>query len=121
MFSWYNRNYTKQWRPDKRLTKRKLVMTKASELNEKLLSMYKTQSDNLTITQKKRTKVQSIPQNLPTDLYLDEYENHLLSIAPLESDEEAKSEPQESIAEGMKFNPWKRKGTGLKILSTKRY
>ena len=49
--------------------------------------MYKTQYDKCTKTQKKRIKVQNIPENLPIDLHLDEDEdeNHL---PPLEDDEE---------------------------------
>ena len=103
----------------KDLEKRKVVMTKASELYDKLLSIYKTQSDNLTTAHKKRMKVQVIPQNLPIDLYLDEYEDDLPSTTPLEGDEEVKSEPEEGINERMKLNPQKRKrkGTELKILT----
>ena len=64
------------------------MIAKASELNDKLLNIYKTQYDKFTKAQKKRIKVQNIPQNLPMDLYLDE--DDLPPMLPLESDEEVK-------------------------------
>ena len=42
-------------------------------------------------------RVQNIPENLPIDLHLDE--NDLPPIPVLESDEEVKLEPEETIAE----------------------
>ena len=51
-------------RPDERLRKRKIVIPEASQLYDKLLSIYKTKSDNLTKAHKTRMKVQSMSQNL---------------------------------------------------------
>ena len=84
------------------------MIAKASELYDKLLSICKTQYDKLTEVQKKRIKVQNIPQNLPIDLYLDEDEDDLPPIPALEGDEEVKLEPEETIAERMKLNPRKK-------------
>ena len=58
------------------MEKRKSVIAKAFELYDKLLSIYKTQYDKLTKRQRKRIKVQNIPENLPVDLYLDEDEHN---------------------------------------------
>ena len=71
-------------------------IAKAFELYDKLLSIYKTQYDKFTKAQEKRIKVQNIPESLPIDLYLGEYEDDL---PPLQDDEEVKSEPEETIAE----------------------
>ena len=80
------------------------MIAEASELYDKLLSIYKTEYYNLTKAQKKRIKVQNIPQNLPLDLYSDEYEDHLPSMPPLEGDKKVKSEPEETIAQKIKLN-----------------
>ena len=84
------------------------MIAKTSELYDKLLSIYKTQYDKLTKAQKKRINVQSIPENLPIDLYLDEDEDDLPPIPALEGDEKVKLEPEETIAERMKLNPRKK-------------
>ena len=64
---------------------------------------------------KKRIKVQDMPENLSTDLHLDEDEDDFPPMFALEGNEE----PEETIAERVKLNPQKRKnkGTGLKILT----
>ena len=82
-------------------------------------SIYTTQYDNLSNAQKKRINVLNSPENLTLDLYLDEDENDLPPMPPLEDDEEVKSEPEETIAERLKLKPRKRKttGTGLKIFT----
>ena len=49
------------------------------------------------------------PENLPLDLYLDEDEDDLPQMLPLEDDEEVKSEPEKTIVERVKLNPRKRK------------
>ena len=53
------------------------------------------------------------------DLFLDEDEDDLPQIPPLEDDEEVKLEPEETIAKKAKLNSQKRKNeeTGLKILT----
>ena len=81
------------------------MIAKGSELYAKLLRIYKTQYDNLTKAQKKRIKVQNMPENLPFDLYLDEDEDYL---PPLEGDEEVISEPKETIAKRKKIKSSKK-------------
>ena len=53
------------------------------------------------------------------DLFLDEDEDDLPQMPPLEDDEEVKLEPEETIAKKAKLNSQKRKNeeTGLKILT----
>ena len=65
------------------------MLVTAFELYDKLVNIYTTQYDKLTKAQK-RIKVQNRPENLATDLYLDENEDDLLPILALEDDEEAK-------------------------------
>ena len=77
----------------------------------KVLNIYKTQYDKLTKAQKKRIKVQNVPDNLPIDLYFDE--DGLPQIPTLE-DDEVKLEPEETIAERIKLNPQKRKNKDSK-------
>ena len=103
----------------KDLEKRKVVIAKASELYDKLLSIYKTQYDKLTKAQRKKIKVQNIPQNLPIDIDLDEDGDEIPPIPQLEGDEEVKSESEETIDERIKLNTSKRKitRTELKILT----
>ena len=45
------------------------MVTRAHELYDKVLNIYKTQYDKLTKPQRKRIKVQNVPENLPVDLY----------------------------------------------------
>ena len=52
--------------------KRKVGLTTAHELYDKLLNIYKTQYDKLKKAYKKRIKVQNIHENIPIDLFLDE-------------------------------------------------
>ena len=61
----------------KDLEKRKVVIPKGSELNDRFLSIYKAQHDKLTKTQKTRINVQNTPKNISVDLYLDEDEDDL--------------------------------------------
>ena len=94
------------------------MLNTALEFYNKLLNIYKTQYYKLTKAHKKRIKIQNVPENLPIDLdlYLDEDEGDLPPMPALESDEEVKLEPEESIAERIKLNPAKGKiKTGLKI------
>ena len=56
----------------KDLKKRKVGLTTAHELYDKLLNIYKTQYDKLKKAYKKRIKVQNIHENIPIDLFLDE-------------------------------------------------
>ena len=89
--------------------KRKLGIDTLLELYKKLLNIYKTQDDKLAKAQKKRIKVQNLPENVPIDLYSNE--NNLPPISALEEDEEVKLEPEETIDERRKLNPQKRKKT----------
>ena len=73
------------------------MLTTAHELYDKPLNIYKTQQDKLKKVYQKKMRVQNIPENLPIDLYLGE--NDLPPIPVLESDEEVKLEPEETIAE----------------------
>ena len=100
-------------------TLKKVVLVAASGWYDKLVNIYTTQYDKLTKTQKKRLKVQNMPENLPADFYLDPDENCLPPMPPLEDDEKLKLEPEETIAERVKLNSQKRKNeeTGLKILT----
>ena len=95
------------------------MLVTASQLYDKLVNIYTTQYDKLTKTQKKRIKVQNMPENLPADFYLDPGEDCLPPMSPLEDDEELKLEPEETTAERVKLNSQKRKNeeTGLKILT----
>ena len=79
----------------------------ALELYNKLLNICKTKYDKFTIARKKKTKVQIILENLPTDIYLDV--DDLPPMPALEGGEEARLEAEETIAERVKFNPRKRK------------
>ena len=47
------------------------MISRAHELCDKLLNIYKTQYDKLTKPQRKRIKVQNVPENLPIDLYIE--------------------------------------------------
>ena len=67
----------------------------------KKASKYETQYHKLKKSQKKRIKVQNVPDNLPIDLYLDE---DVDDLPPLEGDEEVKLEPEEAIAERIKLS-----------------
>ena len=69
----------------KDLKKRKVVIVTVSELY-KLSNICTTQYEKLTKTQKKRMKVQNGPENLATDLYLDEGEDDLSPMSSLEDD-----------------------------------
>ena len=53
------------------------MLVTASQLYDKLVNIYTTQYDKLTKTQKKRIKVQNMPENLPADFYLDPGEDCL--------------------------------------------
>ena len=63
-----NFNKKTEKKPKRSQTNTNLAYNKASELYDKLLSIYKTQYDKLTKAQKKRIKVQDMPENLPIDL-----------------------------------------------------
>ena len=65
---------------------------------------------NLQKLSRKKMKIQNIPENLSTDLSLDE--DDLPSMPPLEDDEEVKLEPEENIDERIKLNPRKGKNEG---------
>ena len=80
--------------------------------------MLKTSSRHVLKTSSRRLEDQQMFVGLALDLYLDEREGDLPPIPPLE-DEKVKSEPEETIAERVKLNPWKRnnEGTRLKILN----
>ena len=82
-------------------------------------SIYKTEYDNLSKAKEKRINVLNRLENLNLVLYLDGDENNLPSIPPLEDAEESKSEPDKTIGERVKLEPWERKitGIGLKILT----
>ena len=95
---------------DKRLTKRKVMFDTAHELYNKLLSIYKTQYDKPTKAQRKKIKVQNVPVNIPINLYLDE--DDLLTMPPLEGDEEEVEEEK-----GLKVLPPNKLLTRLPILS----
>ena len=89
------------------------MVTRAHELYDKLLNIYKTQYDKLTKAQRKRIKVQNVPENLPIDLYIDE--DDLPAMPALEGNDEVKLEQQKTIAVRVKLNSRKKKeGTGLK-------
>ena len=66
---------------------------------------------------KKRIKVQNVPENLPFEFYIDGDELPLMSS--LEDDKVVKLNPEELIAERIKLNPQKGKTaeTELKILT----
>ena len=51
-------------------------------------------------------------ENVPTDLYLDKDKDDI-------SHKKVKLVTQETIAKRMQFNPWKKSGTGLNILTPK--
>ena len=61
----------------KDLEKRKVVIPKGSELNDRVLSIYKAEHDTFTKTQKTRINFQNTPKNVFVDLYLDEDEDYL--------------------------------------------
>ena len=94
---------------------RKNVINTAFKLYDKLLNIYTTQYDNFSEDQKKNVNVLNKPENLIINFI----EDDLQSMPPLEGDEEAKLQPEETIAERVKSSPRKRKltGTGLKILT----
>ena len=85
------------------LEERKVVYDTALELYNKFLRIYKTQYDKLTKAKKKKIKVQNVPENLSTDLCLDE--DDLPPLPPLGGDEEVKLEPEKSTAQRVKLNP----------------
>ena len=91
------------------------MLNTAHELCDTLLNIYKIQYEKLAKAHKKRVKVQDMPENFSIDLYLSQDEDDLPLIPALEGNEE----PEETITERVKLNPWKRKnaGTGLKILT----
>ena len=93
------------------------MLDTALGLYSNLLNIYKTQYGKLSKAKKKRIKVQDVPENLPIDLYLVEYD--LPPMPVLERNEEIKFEPEETITERIKLNSRKRKnaGTGLKVLT----
>ena len=107
---------------EKDLQKRKVLINTVSKLYNKLLNIYATQYYIFSEDWKKRVKVLNKPEMLILDFDDDEYEDDLPSVPPLEYDEEVKLEPQETAAERIKRNPWKRKKTrtGLKILTPKK-
>ena len=83
------------------------MVTRAHELYDKLLNIYKTQYDKLTKAQRKRIKVQNVPENLPIDLYIDE--DDLPAMPALEGNDEVKLEQQKTIAVRVKLNSRKKK------------
>ena len=95
------------------------MLDTALELYNKLLNIHKTQYDKLTKAQKKRIKVQNVPENLPIDLYLNE--DDLPSLSALESDEEVKLELEETIIERNEIKSSKKKkyANRIKNLSSK--
>ena len=78
-------------------------MNTASKLCDKLLNIFTTQYDNLWEYQKKKINVLNRPENVTLDFVEDD-----LTPMPALSDE-VKLEPEESIAEKVKLNPWNRK------------
>ena len=92
------------------------MVTRAHELYDKLLNIYKTQYDKLTKAQRKRIKVQNVPENLPIDLYIDE--DDLPAMPALEGNDEVKLEQQKTIAVRVKLNSRKKKRRNrIKILT----
>ena len=95
-----------------------VVLTIAHELYDKLLNIGKSQYYKLKRAHKKRTKVQSMPENLPIGLYLGEDINDLPPMLALEGEEEVKLEPDETVAVRIKLKPRKKNtGAGLKTLT----
>ena len=64
------------------------MLNTARELYDKLLKIYKTQYDKITKAHQKMIKVQCIPENIPTDIYLHEDKYDLPPMLALEGDEE---------------------------------
>ena len=92
------------------------MVTRAHELYDKLLNIYKTQYDKLAKAQRKRIKVQNVPENLPIDLYIDE--DDLPAMPALEGNDEVKLEQQKTIAVRVKLNSRKKKRRNrIKILT----
>ena len=83
------------------------MVTRAHELYDKLLNIYKTQYDKLTKAQRKRIKAQNVPENLPIDLYIDE--DDLPAMPALEGNDEVKLEQQKTIAVRVKLNSRRKK------------
>ena len=91
------------------------MINTASKLYAKLLNIYKTQYNKLSEDSKKIITALSKPEMLSLDFI----EDGLPPMPPLEGDKETKLEPEETIPEIVKLNPWKRKNkvTGLDVLT----
>ena len=85
----------------------------ASKLYDKLLKIYTTQDDRFSENEKKRISVLNRAEMLTLDYDEDDLQ---------EGEEEVKLEPEETIAERIKLSHQKRKrkGTRLKILTSKK-
>ena len=90
----------------KDLEDRKSKIKAASKLYGKLLNIYTAQYNKLAEDQKKTINVLNRPENLTLGFTE-------VDLPPLESDEEVKLEPEETIAEKVKLNPRKRKNEGI--------
>ena len=86
---------------EKTLKKRKIVISTASKLYYRFLNVYTTQYNKLSEDSKKRINVLNKSEMLVLHFDRDD----LLPMASLESDEEIKSEPEETSAERLKLNP----------------
>ena len=64
-----------------------------SKLYDKLLNIYTTQFDNLSVDQKKRINVLNRPENVTLDFD----EDDLQPMSPLKVDKEVKLEPEETF------------------------
>ena len=64
-----------------------------SRLYDKLLNIYTTQFDNLSVDQKKRINVLNRPENATLDFD----EDDLRPMPPLKVDEEVKLDPEETF------------------------
>ena len=95
------------------------MINTASKLYAKLFNIYKTQYDKLSEDSKKMITALSKPEMLSLDFI----EDGLPPMPPLESDKETKLEPEVTIAEIVKLNPWKRKNkvTGLDVLTPNKW
>ena len=89
------------------------MINRSCKLLDKLLNIYTAQNNELPVDQKKMINVLNRPENVTLGFIDDE-------LAPLEGDKEGKLEPEETITERMKLNPWERKteGTRLKFLTS---
>ena len=89
---------------EKDLVKRKVVITKASKLYDKLLNKYETQYDKTPEDSKKILTVVKKTEMFGLN-FAENYSPPMLALG----DEEVKLEPEETIAERVKLNLRKRK------------